>query len=239
MKGAKVALGVIGNASAQQAKERRRNVLKDMNNNIMPLAEEDDQLQGAAPLLFGEGFEKKMKDQVDAVCCLRKSGKPTESHFQQGRPHGTGYHRGRGSNRRRGGHRFHPYNNRSNGIETFRRSRSGHRAASEKNKTGTELAQRIALVYSYKCIPIVSLLPNIINCYPSEMVNHLMRMGIVPLARDHAERGIPLAGRLKHFLPNWRVVTQDQWVLEAVQGYEILGFKNTSFSLSIVLLYNN
>ena len=31
------------------------------------------------------------------------------------------------------------------------------------------------------------------------MVNHLTRMGIVLLARDHAERGIPLAGRLKHF----------------------------------------
>lgn len=34
----------------------------------------------------------------------------------------------------------------------------------------------------------------------------------------HTERGIPLAGRLKHFLRNWQVITQDKWVLEAVQG---------------------
>lgn len=53
------------------------------------------------------------------------------------------------------------------------------------------------------------------------MVNHLMQMGMVLLARDHTKRGIPLAGRLRHYLPNWRVVTQDQWVLEAVKGYRI------------------
>ena len=121
MKAAKVALGLIGNASAQQAKEQRKNVLKDMNKDVMPLAEEDDQFQGAAPLLFGEGFEKKMKEHVDAVRCLRKAGKPTESHFRRGRPHGTGYHRGGGNNRGRGRHRFHPYNNRSNGKENFQK----------------------------------------------------------------------------------------------------------------------
>ena len=68
---------MIGNASDQQAKERRRNVVKDMNKDVMLLAEEDDKLQGAATLLFGKGFEKKMKEHVDAVHCLRKSGKPT------------------------------------------------------------------------------------------------------------------------------------------------------------------
>ena len=91
--------------------------LKDMNKDVMPLAEEDDQFQGAAPLLFGEGFEKKMKEHVNAVRCLRKLEKPTELHFRRGRPHGAGYHRGGGSNRGRGGHRY----NRSNGKENFQK----------------------------------------------------------------------------------------------------------------------
>ena len=57
MKAAKVALGLIGNASAHHAKERRKKVLKDMNKDVMPLAEEDELFPEVAPLQFGEGFE--------------------------------------------------------------------------------------------------------------------------------------------------------------------------------------
>ena len=42
-------------------------MLKDMNRDVMSLAEKDEQFKGAAPLLFGDGFEKKMKEHVDAV----------------------------------------------------------------------------------------------------------------------------------------------------------------------------
>ena len=120
-KATKVALGLLGNAAAHQAKERRKNVLKDMNKDVMPLAEEDDQFKDAAPLLFGEGFEKKMKDHVDAVRCIRKSGRATESHFRRGRPQSFGYHRGGGHHRGRGGHRFHPYQNRPTGKENYQK----------------------------------------------------------------------------------------------------------------------
>ena len=30
-----------------------------------------------------------------------------------------------------------------------------------------------------------------------------------------------LAGRVSHFLPNWEVLTQDQWVLQTVAGYQL------------------
>lgn len=119
---AKVALGLLGNAAAHQSKERRKNILKDMNRDVTSLAEEDEQFKEAAPLLFGEGFEKKMKEHVDAVRCLRKTGKVTESHFRRGRPHGSGYHRGGGNHRGRGGHRFHPYPySRTAGKENFQK----------------------------------------------------------------------------------------------------------------------
>lgn len=32
---------------------------------------------------------------------------------------------------------------------------------------------------------------------------------------------LPIAGRLQHFVHNWRQVTQDPWLLEAVQGYKL------------------
>lgn len=48
-----------------------------------------------------------------------------------------------------------------------------------------------------------------ITLYLSEMVNQLRVLGIVPLAETLAKHGIPLVGRLKHFLSNWHTVTQD------------------------------
>ena len=30
-----------------------------------------------------------------------------------------------------------------------------------------------------------------------------------------------MAGRVSHFLPNWKVLTQDQWVLHIVAGYQL------------------
>ncbi len=44
----------------------------------------------------------------------------------------------------------------------------------------------------------------------------LQVMGIVPLHGPQA-----VAGRLKHFVANWRRITTDRWVLETVNGYAI------------------
>ena len=57
--------------------------------------------------------------------------------------------------------------------------------------------------------------------YPSNIANQLCGMGIRPIATELARRGLPLAGRLKHFISNWENLTQDQWVLEAIQGYRV------------------
>ena len=91
IKASKVTLGLLGNASAHQSKERRKNVLKDMNRDVMSLTEEENQFKDAAPLLFGDGFEKKMKEHVDAVRCIQKTNRVIEPHFRRGRPQGQGY----------------------------------------------------------------------------------------------------------------------------------------------------
>ena len=102
--------------------------VKDLNKDLLMLVEDDEIFADVAPMLFGDGFEKMMKEQVEAMRCIRKtSNKTTESFFRRGRPQGQ-YHqhyRG-GGNSHRGRGWYHPYrgNNYSNhsaGKENFRR----------------------------------------------------------------------------------------------------------------------
>lgn len=54
---ASTALTLIGNASAHMTAKRRKQVLKDLNKDLLPQAEEAETFKGAAPLLFKENFE--------------------------------------------------------------------------------------------------------------------------------------------------------------------------------------
>ena len=58
---------LIANASAQIAKERCKNALKDLNNDLLTLVEDDESFENVAPMLFGDGFEKTMKEHVGAM----------------------------------------------------------------------------------------------------------------------------------------------------------------------------
>ena len=65
------------------------------------------------------------------------------------------------------------------------------------------------------------ILPELKEFYPSVIVNQLMGLGIVPLATEIAKCSLPLAGRLQHFKSNWARITQNPWVLEAIQSYRV------------------
>ena len=58
--------------------------------------------------------------------------------------------------------------------------------------------------------------------HPSTMVNQLIGLGILLLAIEIANRSLPLAGRLQHFIENWEKITHNSWVLGAVQDYSAL-----------------
>lgn len=51
-----------------------------------------------------------------------------------------------------------------------------------------------------------------------------------PLVINH----LPLAGRLKHCISNWEIITKDPWVLETVQGFH-LDLMSTPHQLSVPL----
>jgi len=53
----KTAITLLGNAVSQTSYLRRRKILKELNPDLEDLTEKNSIFKGAAPLLFGEGFE--------------------------------------------------------------------------------------------------------------------------------------------------------------------------------------
>ena len=88
---AKAALLLLGNASTQTAKERRKKVTKDFNKDLVSLAEDAEMFEDTAPLLFGASFERKMKEHLESLKCLRQSMAPkngyrSDQFLRGGRP---------------------------------------------------------------------------------------------------------------------------------------------------------
>lgn len=66
------------------------------------------------------------------------------------------------------------------------------------------------------------MLPQAAQFYPSWVVDQLRQAGVQMIATELVGLDLPLAGRHQYFIANWEVVTQDQWVLDAVKGFAIL-----------------
>ena len=219
----KTALALMGNASSHLSKEGRNIVVKDLNKDAASLAEEDEMFKEAAPQLFGEGFETKLKQHLDAVRCLRKAPKTWTAVFLRRPPPGQ----------------LQPWGQHSQGTLQQRSSSTTVSTVPEReqiqvqaertvmDKGQTEPPQQVAqlnkvevepFVLVYKDIP---LLYQMICCQPCVTVNQLLKTGVRELAIELAQRNLPLAGRLKHAFHNWQVITKDAWVLEAVSGYRI------------------
>ena len=60
-------------------------------------------------------------------------------------------------------------------------------------------------------------LNTVIMNWKSTLVNQIACLGVEHLHQPD----LPQAGRLTHYLINWSAITQDQWVLNTVQGYQI------------------
>ena len=83
----KDAIRLLGNASSQISKLRRKKILKAVNSDMQDLAEEDT-FADAAPNLFGSGFEAKMKERAESLKLISSSSKPppgSKKFFRGGR----------------------------------------------------------------------------------------------------------------------------------------------------------
>ena len=64
------------------------------------LVEDEDSFKDAAPLLFGRGFDQKVKEHMEAIKSLKKTVIPAGLFFQRSHPpqsQGGGMSRGRGT----------------------------------------------------------------------------------------------------------------------------------------------
>ena len=96
------AIKLLGNASAQISTLRRKKILTTVNPDIQDLAEQNI-FQEAAPNLFGDDFEEKMKKRAKSLKFLKKSSETpqaTSKFFRGGRP--TAPQRGGGPSNRGG-----------------------------------------------------------------------------------------------------------------------------------------
>ena len=60
------ALALLENPLAHMTCDRRKRILRDLNKDLLPLAEDEEAFKGAAPLLFGDSFKRKMKDHLES-----------------------------------------------------------------------------------------------------------------------------------------------------------------------------
>ena len=70
---AQTALKLLGNASANLKRERRKNAILSMNTRLVDMAEDDAIYKTAAPSFFGEGFCKKAKERGEELRCLNQA----------------------------------------------------------------------------------------------------------------------------------------------------------------------
>ena len=139
-------------------------VLRDLNKDLVLLAEDEEAFKGAAPLLFGETFERRMKDHLESLKCLRRSMAPkpgTDQFFYPAR--------GAATSEVEAGVRGTTPISKEAEIDTFRR-----RTIPARNSENR--------ICNCKCVHVPTISPcNARDTYPSTIVNQLKCMGIEPI----------------------------------------------------------
>ena len=103
---AQQALKLIGNASAHISAERRRRATTCLNKELATLVADEETFKDAAPYLFGNSFQQRMKDHMEAVRNLKQTSSIpyVRQPFQRSHPpqsRGGGSSRGRGQKKQK------------------------------------------------------------------------------------------------------------------------------------------
>ena len=211
VKAAKLALRLLANASVHISKERRKTSLKDLNRDLLTLVEDDEMFADVAPMLFGDGFEKTMKEHVEAMRCIRKTSSKTsnESFFSEGPPPGpiSPLPWGRQQPKRK-----RPVPPVSVPRQPLQQSECRKRELPEKEpvpsvkrqrtlRVETNLVQTPEIVYAYINLPVLSILPELQHFYPSITVTQLRAKGIASPNSSSASKTVNFVSRQTFALP--------------------------------------
>ena len=185
------AIKLLGNTSARISHLRRSKVISQINKALLPLVEEDSNFGEVSPSLFGPEFAQKSKQLVDQVKAMRSTLATPKPFFRPGPPNSRGG----------GGGVQQP--------ETEPRRRSPER----RGKPGEVVPEK----HMEKVTHAHTILKSVMMNWKTTLVNQIACLGVV----HHYQPDLPQAGRLVHYLTNWSAITQDQWVLNTVRGYQI------------------
>ena len=194
------ALVLMGNAHQKMAQERRKKVLLQLNPALKSLAEEEKAFQNAAPMLFGEEFAKRATDRVEAVKAIKKLSKPGEQD----------------QHRRQVRNVF--------SITTPEFIMQTVAGAGTKRPLEEEPLPEVSRGRYYqggsKSCRTGKL--NLLMCAKSSQSIVQCTQLIRELSSIKRESStIVHAGRISHFIQNWALITQDTWVLQAIQWFKL------------------
>ena len=189
---------LMGNASFHHSTERRRALLQHLNPQLKQLVEESD-FKNAAPVLFGDDFGAIVKQRLEAAAALKKTLAPSKwkQGFRQSHPH---------QNWGRGGGR--PLTSGQGRGWQYKSNKAPGKAPQPRRWLSVDTTCQID-----SCVkPINSCTPILGPALYIQLLIQCMNQLLTCLA---------LAGRVAHFQENWEMLTNDQWVLQIVAGYQI------------------
>ena len=197
---AQTALVLMGNAHQHMAQERRKRLLMNLNLSLKSMTNDEKSFKKAAPMLFGDEFVKLATERVDQLKAISKFSKPEQKKSN----------------------RF---------SDTTPKTLPGEAAGWEQKRPRTvpPLLEEQQLQTKPKQ-PRTETVKNFshLNCMPIDIhiESHCtgFRTNALSMILPSIERGIVAtvhAGRIRWFIQNWHLITQDQWVLEMVQGFRL------------------
>ena len=193
-----------------------------MNPRLADMAEDDGIYKAAAPSLFGEGFCKRAKERDEELRCLnmattKTSGQARDPRFFSRRPllqtavpweqpiQFQGAKRGLSETAPLQTHR-EPV------VSQVARPTEELTVAKTTTILGTDLPIVMCVLVQTKYLA---------NLMKSPIISMLLQMGVKHVAQRVALQHVQIAGRLHLFVPNWKVITKDPWVLTCIEGYTI------------------
>ena len=213
MEAAQMSLRLLGNASMNANRERRRNVIQDLNPNLLEMSEDNNLFTKATPLLLGEGCSKKAKERHEKLKCLSQATakrqplpRQNQQFFRPGRSQNQYAPRGGGQN----------FRDEEVGTSTGTTLIQRTQGISRSQEVTNHVAKTTLISHSI-LFPLLEIKIYLINPMTSPIVESLSNMGIRNMAQRIARNHSQIAGRINMFLN----ILQDQWVINCVQGYTL------------------
>ena len=171
--------------------ERRKKLILKLNPSLKFMAEDNKSFVSAAPMLFGEEFAKQATTTVDQVKAMKKLNFPPEKVFLDTTPKAVA------------------------GVQP----RVAVQDTSPIRGEDTRWASHSTAQSGTKEL---DLSPNVVNCSKEIIICHHTSSlkTVLPSVKREIKSNLH-AGRIKEFKENWALLTQDPWVLQTVQGFQL------------------